>query len=468
LLRHPGKENLMLHIQQGSATRNCQGMSRRSALKAGFLGLMGLSLPDLFRLRAAGAAKDTGTACILLWLDGGPSQLETYDPKPEAPAEYRGPFAAIDTNVPGMRVSETLPRHARHADKMVFIRSLHHDNGDHFAGAHWMLTGRFGSSAANLTQKYPSVGSYVSRVRGANQPGLPAYVGLPAAESVYLFPGYQGAAYLGQEYNPFDVDREQKYLAANSNIKITRPKCFENSARVSAQRTRDRGALLSSIDSMRRDLDRNGTVDTLDRYQQQALEMILGGKARAAFDLTKEDPKVADRYGPGPWGQYTLMARRLVEAGVTFVTVDMPHWDDHSRTKEGHGNKAPHLDMAVSGLLTDLQERGLLGRVLVVVMGEFGRTPKLNSGQPGIPVPGRDHWGNAISVMMAGGGLKGGQVIGKTNGKAEHPVERALVPGDVLATVYYVLGIDSELTFKDRSGRPIPVLDEGKPITELF
>jgi len=277
----------MFQVQQGRMARNCQGMSRRSALKVGFLGLMGLSLPELFRLRAAGAAQDRGTACILLWLDGGPSQLETYDPKPEAPAEYRGPFGAIATNVPGIRISETLPRHARHADKMVFIRSLHHDNGDHFAGAHWMLTGHFGSNAANLAQKFPSVGSYVSRVRGANQPGLPAYVGLPAAESVYLFPGYQGAAYLGPEYNPFDVDREQKYLGATSTLRITRPKCFEGAGQVSAERARDRVGLLASIDGLRRDLDRSGTADTMDRYQQQALEMILGGKARAAFDLRK-------------------------------------------------------------------------------------------------------------------------------------------------------------------------------------
>jgi hypothetical protein len=443
-------------------------MSRRSALKAGFLGLMGLSLADWLRLRAAGAASEKETACILIWLDGGPSQLETYDPKPDAPAEFRGPFGAIDTNVPGIQISESLPRHARHADKMVLVRSLHHDNGDHFAGAHWMLTGRFGSSAANMAPKFPSVGSYVSRVRGPNQAGVPAYVGLPAAQSVYLFPGYQGAAYLGPQYNPFDVDREQKYLGAASTLKITRPRCFANAVQVSQEQIRDRVGLLSGIDGLRRDLDKSGTLDVMDRYQQQALEMILNSNARKAFDLTHEDPKVADRYGPGPWGQYTLMARRLVEAGVTFVTVDMPHWDDHSKTKEGHGGKAPHLDMAVSGLLSDLHERGLLDHVLVVVMGEFGRTPKLNTGQPGIPVPGRDHWGNAISVMMAGGGLKGGQVVGKTNAKAEHPVERALVPGDILATVYQVLGIDPALTFKDHTGRPIPILDEGRPIAEVF
>ena len=458
----------MLQLQHGPPARNCRGLTRRTALKAGFLGLLGLSLPDLLRLRAEGSASDRDTAVILLWLDGGPSQLETYDPKPEAPAEYRGPFAAIQTSVPGIRLSEMLPHHARHADKMAFVRSLHHDNGDHFAAAHWMLTGRFGSTAASMVPKYPSVGSYAARVRGPNRPGLPAYVALPAAESVFLFPGYQGSAYLGPAYNPFDVDRETKYLPANSAARVGTPKWLCQGNRLPAEELTSRGDLLHSFDRIRRDVDRSGVMEALDGYQQQALEMILGGQARAAFDLDREDPKSADRYGQGPWGLYTLLARRLVEAGVTFVTVDMPHWDDHSRIKEGHGYKLPPLDQAVGALMDDLHDPGLLGRVLVVVMGEFGRTPRLNTGQPGIPVPGRDHWGNAISVMLAGGGLRGGPVVGATNSKAEHPVDRALTPADLLATVYHVLGIDPRQTFKDHTGRPIAILDEGEPIAELI
>jgi hypothetical protein len=458
----------MLQIQQGDGGCNCQGMSRRTALKAGFLGLLGLSLPDLLRLRAENPGSTKDTAVILLWLDGGPSQLETYDPKPDAPAEYRGPYGAIRTKVPGILLSERLPQHAKHADKMVFVRSLHHDNGDHFAAAHWMLTGRFGSTAANLPQKYPSVGSYVAKVRGPNRAGLPAYVGLPAAQSVYLFPGYQGSAYLGPAYNPFDVDREQKYLAANSTVRIGSPKWLSGFSREAAGQVQTRRDLLASFDGLRREVDASGVVDALDRYQQQAIDLVLSGKARVAFDLDKEDPKWADRYGQGPWGRYTLMARRLVEAGVTFVTVDMPHWDDHSNIKVGHGTKLGPLDKAVGALLEDLQERGLLERVLVVVMGEFGRTPRLNQGQPGIAIPGRDHWGNAISAMLAGGGLKGGQVVGKTNAKAEHPVERALTPADLLATVYHVLGIDPRQQFKDHSGRPVSILDEGQAIEEAL
>jgi hypothetical protein len=458
----------MLQIQHGSAVANCQGMNRRTALKAGFLGLAGLSTADLLRMQAAGAVSKRDRSVILIWLDGGPSQLETYDPKPEASSDYRGPYDAIATNVPGIFISDILPLHAQHAEKMVFVRSVHHGTGDHFAGAHWMLTGRFGSTAVSLPQKYPSVGSYIARVRGPNQPGVPAYVGLPAAQSVYLFPGYQGAAYLGQSYNPFDVNRDQCYLPANYTAAINPPKCLENFTTAAPSQAAGRVDLLTGLDTIRRNLDQTGTMDAMDRYRQDAVGMILGGRARQAFDVDQEDPRIADKYGRGPWGRYTLMARRLVEAGVSFVTVDMPHWDDHSNIKEGHGYKLPHVDRAVSALLDDLAARGLLDNVLVMVMGEFGRTPRINSGQPGIPIPGRDHWGDAISVLMAGGGLKGGQVVGKTTAKAEHPVERPLKPSDILATVYRVMGIDPALAFKDHSGRPISILDEGKAIEEIL
>jgi hypothetical protein len=458
----------MLQLVDNNGLRNCAGMTRRTALKAGFLGLLGLSQADLLRLRAESTKPTNDKAVILLWLDGGPSQLETYDPKPDASSDYRGPWGVTQTNVTGIQISEILPHHARHADKMVFIRSLHHDNGDHFAGAHWMLTGKFGSTAANLPQKFPSVGSYVARCHGSNNPDLPAYVGLPSAQSVYLFPGYQGSAYLGPAYNPFDVDRVNRYLAANDTRPVGTPAWLKEFAQEKADLARSRRDLLTAFDTLRRDLDGKGVADSLDKYQQQAMNMILGGKARVAFDLDKEDPKLVDRYGRNPWARYTLMARRLVEAGVAFVTVDMPNWDDHSNIKEGHAYKLHPLDQAVGALMDDLQERGLLDKVLVVVMGEFGRTPKINNGQPGIAIPGRDHWGNAISVMMAGGGLKGGQIVGKTNSKAEYPVDRALKPADVLATVYHLLGIDTRQTFKDHTGRPHAILDEGEPIEEII
>lgn len=466
----------MLQISHGMSAINCQGMSRRSALKAGFLGAAGLTIADLLRLRAEAGTSASGekrgvgakdTAVILMWLDGGPSQLESYDPKPNAPSTYRGPWGALSTKVPGMQVSEILPLHAKHTDKMAFIRSVHHGTGDHFAGGHWMLTGKFGSTSVNLPQKYPSVGAYAAKVRGPNKSGVPAFAGLPAAQSIYLYPGYQGAAYLGPAYNPFDVDNEYKYLGATYPLPSKPPRCLE-SFTPPAETFTSRLGLLDSLDTLKRRVEKTGAMDAMDKYHQQAMSMILGGQARRAIDMSKEDPRTLDRYGRNCWGFYTLMARRLVEAGVTFVTVDMPHWDDHSNIAEGHGTKLKVVDQAVHGLIDDLTSRGLLDRVLLVVMGEFGRTPRINTGQPGIPIPGRDHWGDAISVMMAGGGIKGGQVVGATNSKAEFPTERPLKPGDVLATIYKVLGIDHTLKFPDHAGRPVAILDEGEPIAELF
>ena len=434
----------------------------------GVCSALNLTLADLLRLRARGGATRNEKSVILLWLDGGPSQLETYDPKPGAPAEFRGPWGAISTNVPGIEISESLPLHASYADRMSFIRSLHHDNGDHFAAAHWMLTGKYGSTAADKDQKSPSIGSYVARVRGPLSGGLPTFVGLPSAHSVYIYPGYQGSAYLGGAYNPFQVQNSQRYLAATYTQPIKPPAFLEAIKDVDADRASERVGLLERIDRSRRDLDRSGLMDSLDEFQQQAVELVLSGKSREAFDIELEHEAKRDRYGRGPWGHYTLPARRLVEAGVGFVTVDMPHWDNHSGIEKGHGAKLPHVDRAVAALLEDLTNRGLLENVVVLVMGEFGRTPRLNKGQPGIPIPGRDHWGNAVSAMIAGGGLKGGQVVGKTNAKAEHPVDRALSPADLLATVYHVLGIDPGRTFEDFSGRPTAILDQGERISELI
>ncbi|MCB1087027.1 MAG: DUF1501 domain-containing protein, partial [Verrucomicrobiae bacterium] len=377
-------------------------MTRRSALKAGALSAFGLSTGDFLRLKANAQASDTGKSVILIWLDGGPSHFETYDPKPEAPSEYRGPWGDRPTNVPGIRFSEMLPLHAKHADAMCVLRSVHHDNGDHFAAAHWMLTGRFGSTSADKTQKYPSVGSCVSKLAPAKVPDLPNYVGLPAAESVFLYPGYQGAAYLGGSYDPFQVNLKQKYLAANSKVELQKPPFLDSVAGL-GDRINERAGLLKQLDGINREIDRTGSMNTMDEHQQSAMDILLGSHARQAFDLDQESDKVRDRYGRGPWGHYTLMARRLVESGVRFVTVDMPHWDTHSSMKTGMETRLPHLDMAIDGLMQDLKDRHLLNDVLVVVMGEFGRTPKINNGLPNDPVPGRDHWGQAMSVLMAGG-----------------------------------------------------------------
>ncbi len=457
----------MLELTTGSLRANCAGLSRRSALKVGMLSAAGLSLADLLKLESQ-AASSTATAqsVILVWLDGGPSQLESYDPKPLAPLEYRGPYEAIDTTVPGMRFSSLLPGHAKVADKLSVIRSLHHGTGDHFAAGHWMLTGRFGSTTVDPIPKYPSLGSYIARIKGPREAGMPAYVGLPAAQSIFLFPGYQGAAYLGAAYNPFDVDRDSSYLHHSYATKVGKPKCLDNLTTPALDRSTQRQSLLTALDRLERTIDQSGQMETLDRHQQSALSMILGGRARAAFDLEKEDPRLIDKYGDNPWGRYTLMARRAVEAGVRFVTVDMPHWDHHAEL-ERHAQNFRAMDQAVGALIDDLAVRGLLDQTLVVVMGEFGRTPRINNGQPGIPIPGRDHWGDAISAMIAGGGVRGGQVIGATNDKAEYPIDRPLKPADLLATIYHVLGIDYHQAFHDFAGRPVPVLAEGAPIAGL-
>lgn len=456
----------MLHLEHGPAAFNCQGMTRRTAIKAGFLGGLGLTLPELLRLQAAGQSKKN-KSIILIWLDGGPSHLESYDPKPDAPSEYRGPHGAIKTNVTGVHLSALFPLQAKHADKMVLIRSMHHDTGDHFAGGHWMLTGKLGSTAANLPQMYPSLGSYIARVKGPNRPGLPAYVGLPAAQSIYLFPGYMGSAYLGPASNPFDVNRTQSYLHHSYKIKVGTPERLKNLLG-NKDRLKGRVNLVSAFDNLRRETDRTGSIDAMDKYQQQAADMVLGARARAAFDIDREDQRLIDRYGDNPWGRYTLMARRLVEAGVTFASVDMPHWDHHADLAGAHCQNFRVVDRAVSTLLEDLKLRGLLNDTLVMVMGEFGRTPRINKGQPGDSRPGRDHWGQGFSVMLAGGGLKTGQVIGATNAKGEVPVRRAVKPHDLHATVYKWLGIDYTQTFLNHSGRPVAMLEKGKPIGEIL
>lgn len=448
--------------------RRRERYTRRGVLRAGFFGLAGASLADLLRASDVSASA-SDKSVILVWLDGGPSQLESYDPKPDAPAEYRGPFGAIATNVPGVHLSELLAGQCKLMDKMALVRTVHHDNADHFAAAHWMLTGHFGSTAADLAQKYPSVGSCVARVRGPRQPSMPAYVGLPAAQSIYIFPGYQGAAYLGRAYEPFDVQPSQKYIGHSFAGAIERPAFLDTLKLSNSGHFRDRLDLMARLDRIECELDTSGVMSGSDKYQRQALDMLLSAQAREAFDMEKEDARVRDRYGPGPWGHYACMARRLVEAGVRFVTVDMPHWDHHSNLEVGHGGNMRAMDRAVAALIEDLHERNRLGDVLVLVMGEFGRTPRINKGLPDVdPIPGRDHWGNCFSAMLAGGGVQGGQVVGRSDARAEHPIERPLKPSDLLATVYALLGIDPHQTFPDHAGRPRAILADGEPIRELL
>jgi len=454
----------MLRLVGRDVTMNCAGRKRRSFLQAGFLGLAGLSLADLFRLQAAQAAAGQPkkqTACILVWLDGGPPQHETYDPKPDAPAEYRGAYKPIETSVSGLRLCELMPEQAKMAHRMAFVRSVHHDNGDHFAGAHMMLTGRWGATGANTTPRAPGAGSYVARVRGANRLGLPPYVGLQNLHSVGVAPGYHGANWLGARYNPFVADD------TSGAKRVGTPTLFRQAT--DRERLGRRQGLLEKVDTLRRTFEWEPSVNATDHFSQLALHTLLSPEVRNAFDLDAEPQKSAERYGDHRWARYCLLARRLVEHGVTFVTVNMDGWDMHDNIAGVVKQPALEMDRAVGSLVRDLDERGMLDHVMVVVMGEFGRTPKLNTtGVPGqTGLPGRDHWGQVMSVMIAGGGLRMGQAVGASNANGEYPAEHPYQPEDVLATMYHVLGVNPRTEFPDLEGRPMPILPSGSPIPEL-
>jgi hypothetical protein len=448
---------------------------RRSFLKAGVDGLGGLTLGSLLRLRAQAAAArgpQCDTACILVWLDGGPSHLDTYDPKPNAPAEYRGPFEPIRTAVPGLDICELLPKHARLADKFTLIRSCSHHEADHARGAQFMLSGRTapGTDGRKRSIRFPDVGSIVKWSRTASQDGLPGYVGVPQGQES------AGAGYLGMKYEPFEV-------RANPN----RPDFQVPNLSLAAgeiERLNDRVDLLSRLDHLRRDVDRGGAIEAMDSFDREAIRLLTGGEAYRAFDLGRVDPRERDRYGRGRVGQNLLLARRLVEAGIGFVHVDgrdysdvspgiQSDWDDHgvhSHIFQAMQKRLPWYDQAISALIEDLSLRGLNEKVLVVVTGEFGRSPQINpriSRLTGAMQPGREHWPSAMSMLIAGGGLPMGQVIGSTTERGETPKDRPLRPADLLATIYRFLGIDTTREYLDHSGRPLAILPDGKPIPEL-
>jgi hypothetical protein len=460
----------MFRLDLGPTPRYCDGMNRRSFLQLGLAGLAGLGLPSLLRARdQAPAAKGTGkdTSVILIWLDGGPSHMDLYDLKPDAPAEYRGIWKPIRTKVPGFDISELFPRQAQVTDKFSIVRSLHHGTGDHFAGGHRMLTTKdMGVSGANTEGRFPSLGAIASQQLGPRRPGLPAYVGVPHASSIGLTPGYFGAHMLGTQHNPFQPGGDPNaptFAVPNLNLAqgLTLP------------RLEDRRGLVQHFDTVRRELDAVPEARVMDRFAREAYEFVSGPSARRAFDIGKEDPKLRDRYGRHNWGQSTLLARRLVEAGSTFVAVHFGGWDHHWDLQKGMENNLPIVDSAVASLFTDLDERGLLEKTLVVLCGEFSRTPRMNDGGNGGPpmskgTPGRDHWGESMFCLLGGGGVKGGLIVGSTDRLGQRPHTRPVVPANIHATIYQVLGLDPTLHLIDPSGRPVPVLDDPTPIEELL
>jgi hypothetical protein len=459
----------MLRVDAGVSRRYCDGWSRRSFVQIGVAGMASASLSRVLRAKEASIAQGSArkeTSVILIWLDGGPSHMDLYDMKPQAPAEYRGIWSPIKTNVEGFEITELFPLQAKCADKFSIVRSLHHDNGDHFAGGHLMLTGRPGASGADTPGKFPFFGSAATLLTGARQAGMPPYVAVPYAASIGLRPGYFGANYLGVSYNPFETDGDPN--AANfqvNNIQLP--------GGMSVARLENRTELAQKFDRLRREVDARGTLDQMDRFDRQAYELVTGNAARRAFDISQEDPRLRDRYGRNSWGQSTLLARRLVEAGTTFVTVHYGGWDHHWDLKAGMERYLPMVDAAVATLFDDLAQRGLLDQVLVVLCGEFSRTPRMNDGGNGGPplsmgTPGRDHWGNAMFCLMGGGGVKGGRIVGSTNRLGEVPVERPLKPADIHHTIFHVLGVDPSHNFLDHSGRPVPAVAPGAVISELL
>lgn len=457
----------MFRINAGKTSPYCDGHSRRSFLQVGMAGLGSLSVPALLRAKEATAAADRkDTSVILIWLDGGPSQHDTYDPKPDAPPEYSGFWSPIHTNVPGMDITEMFPLQAKLADRFSLIRSMHHNTGDHFTGGHWMLTGYGGVSGAMNAGKSPFFGAIATRMTGPRQPGMPANVGVPYPMSIGLRPGYFGANYVGKQYDPFDVGSDPNSAAYKvQNLNLAKD--------LTINRLDDRRSLLEQFDKLRREADQSGMIDAMDRFERQAYDLVAGSRARAAFDISTEEPRLRDRYGRNTWGQSTLLARRLVEAGSTFVTCHFGGWDSHWNHQGTMERHLPRVDMAVSSLFEDLENRGMLDTTLVMVMGEFGRTPRINDGGNGGPplskgTPGRDHWGNVMSVLIGGGGVKGGQVVGSSNRLGEVPQDRPLRPGDLHHTVFKVLGVDPNISFNNHAGRPVPAIDHGAVVSELI
>lgn len=459
-------------------------LRRREFLRVGLGGFSSLSLPGLHRLRAQStatvAASTAPTAIILVWLRGGASHLDTLDPKPMAPSDFRGPFQPIKTNVPGIEVTELLPKLATLADRYSIVRSLTHTGGGHPAGSLQVLTGD-PDARDKPGPRYPDWMTIANHLRSTRNRTLPNYV---AINPVDRYDGFQiaGPSYLGPAYEPFAVlgDPNRPDFRV-PNIGLADP--------AGQQRLRERVALRKSLDRLRSDIDNTGLMAAADRFETQAVDLLLSPQAQEAFDLSREPEALRDRYGRNAWGQQCLMARRLVEAGVEIITTEfdgplcgrVANWDDHAvnhHVFDALNHRAPYFDQAVSALIEDVYQRGLDKRVLVVVTGEFGRTPRIShvassgggvaSAAAGTVQPGRDHWPRAGSMLFAGGGIRTGQIIGATDARGEEVIEGHMGAEDFLATLYRHLGIDyRSVMIEDFTGRPTPIIRSGQAVEEL-
>ncbi|MFM8253442.1 MAG: DUF1501 domain-containing protein [Planctomycetota bacterium] len=458
-------------------------VDRRGMMKASLAGLAGLTVPRLLHARAAAAAGATPVrtapkSVILLWMAGGPSHIDTWDPKPDRPYENRGPFGTIATKLPGVRVCEYLPKQAALLDRFTLIRSVDARNSNHEPNKVFQTANLEAEPRVNpRAEHYPSIASIVAKHHGANNPELPPSVAFMKSRSHLAFAGY-----LGKQYDPFLASQAARLpvydLVGQDTGQVSGGDLFQLPTGLNGERLRERRRLLDEFDQFRRGLDLHGSMDALDSYSQMAINMVLGDAARHAFDLNRESPAVREEYGSHLWCQQALLARRLVQAGVAFVTLDLSYhtasgtWDTHGDNIPPYGGiwnglrpLLPLFDHLITTLVKDLEREGLLDQTLVIAMGEFGRTPQIGTQDS---TDGRNHWPEVMSMCLAGGGLRHGQVIGATETDGGHIRERPVTPGDLAATIYQFMGVPLSTTYQDERGRPTPIITQGAPIRELF
>jgi hypothetical protein len=452
--------------------------TRRNMLKASLAGIAGLTVPGLLRRRAAaGTPAVARKSVILLWMTGGPSHIDTWDMKPDRPPENRGPFKPIATRLPGVQICEHLPRMATLLDRFTLLRSVDARGSNHEPNSVFQTGNTAAEPRTNPeAHLYPAIGSLIGKLRGPNHPSMPPYVAFMKSRTHLAWGGF-----LGKSHDPFLGNLAARLplydLVGKDLGQMSEPRLFQFAPGVDADRLRERRSLVSAFDGLRRDLDHSGQMDALDRFGQQAVEMVTGRLAQEAFDLDREPARVRERYGKHLWCQQALLARRLVERGVAFVTIDLSYhtasgtWDNHGDNippyggiSRGLGPLLPLFDHLLTTLVTDLEQRGLLDDVLVLAMGEFGRTPQL--GTQG-STDGRNHWPEVMSMAVAGGGFRHAQVIGATTKDGGYIKERPVTPGDLAATIYHHMGVPLDSTYLDHSGRPRAIVENGKVIQEL-
>lgn len=439
----------MLDLFTGPAS-DCSGVSRRAFVRVGGLAAFGLGLPQFLQARAKEpAAPAKAKKCILLWMQGGPSHIDTFDPKPDAPAEIRGEFGTVATTLPGVRFADVAPMLARRTGKLAVIRGHDPKNGSHGVADHLMMSGH----KFNASLPFPCFGSVVAKERGYVGGMLP-FVQLGKAIDRRFNGGVAG--FLGDQFNPFEVPDDPS--APRFAVRDLAVSTAAERARLDRRYT-----MLADLENYQKQVEAPGVVKARDEFYEKAHGIITGPAAKRAFDLGQESDRTRELYGKNSLGQSCLLARRLVDAGVQFVTVTDGGWDTHTNNfKSLKDRLMPRVDRALSALVGDLDARGQLDETLVVWFGDFGRTPKVN------PTAGRDHWSTAGVALFAGGGLKVGQVIGRTNALAEVVTDTPVSPQDIAATIYRTLGVNLHTWYKAQDGRPIELCPEGKPVQELF